>query len=451
MTTFTSLSNLPVEKVKRILVYPNITSKNYETDSYVDALSMMISSLGKERNDLFWHIISPAKLKALEFENTHQFVIGGFNTYSPQMRIHFNTDEFKREVLNYKDYHYDVVFSHLPEHTLQFMNLLRYQTHFELRCLGYCHWFDFPKIVTWKNTFMNNITGLLEMDKCFVNTNAQKLLALKTAREFFSDAVVEKLDQILEPNYLGIKESDCVSKIRKNTEKIIAFNHRPWVYKDYDTFIETCDKLWEKRKDFRVWVPLEKTAIRPYMYIDKFDKRGYYDHLSKCRVCYAPKQKYAGWSISATDAMMNGCPVVFYNSDYYHELCPNTVSDHFTDIDGAVSLLEKYLDDDTHRNAKAESQLSWASDVLPYARRSSHQLSKAIDSVIENSVCVQSQNKLGELKAFIKSRGVVSKRELLHHFKWGQGINFTRYRTALMKDPHIFDFQNTPDPHFVWK
>jgi hypothetical protein len=55
------------------------------------------------------------------------------------------------------------------------------------------------------------------------------------------------------------------------------------------------------------------------------------------------------------------------------------------------------------------------------------------------------------LKAFIKSRGVVSKRELLTHFKWGQGICFTRYRTALMKDPNIFDFQNTADPHFVWK
>lgn len=451
MNTFTTLQDLPLEKVKRILVYPNITSKNYETDSYVDALSMMISSLRQERNDLFWHIISPAKLKVLDFPNTHQFVIGGFNTYSPQMRIHFNTDEFKREVLNYKTFQYDMVFSHLPEHTLQLMNLLKYQTHFELRCLGYCHWFDFPKIVTWKDTFMNNITGLLEMDKCFVNTEAQKRLAIRTAKDFYSDKVLAQLEHILQANYLGIKENTCVPDIVHKTEKIIAFNHRPWVYKDYDTFLDTCDALWEKRQDFKVWVPLEKTTHKPYMYIDKFDKQGYYEHLSKCRVCYAPKQKYAGWSISATDAMMNGCPVVFYEGDYYKELCPPGCADFFTDIDSAVNLLSKYLDDSDYRNTQAKQQLLYASDVLPYSRRSSHQLSLAIDSVLEKNVCVQAQGKLDELKAFIKYRGVVSKKELLAHFKWGQGINFTRYKTALMKDPHIYDFQNTPEPHFVWK
>lgn len=451
MTSFTSLSQLPVEKVKRILVYPNITSRNYETDSYVDALSMMISSLRQQRNDIFWHIISPAKLKSLEFDNTHQFVIGGFNTYSPQMRIHFNTDEFKKEVLNYKTYQYDMVFSHLPEHTLQLMNLLTYQTHFDVRCLGYCHWFDFPKIVTWKDTFMSNITGLLEMEKCFVNTLAQKTLAIKTAREFFSESVIEQLDSILEPNYLGIKESDCTSSINKKTEKIIAFNHRPWVYKDYDTFLETCDKLWEKRQDFKVWVPLEKSVIRPYMYIDKFEKKEYYNHLSKCRVCYAPRQKYAGWSISATDAMMNGCPTIFYRGQYYYELCDESISDHFTTIDESVALIEKYLDAPEYRNTRAEQQLSFARDVLPYNKRSAHQLSVAIDSVLSESPCVQSQNKLNELKQFIRSRKVVTKRDLLAHFKWGQGINFTRYRTALMKDPNIFDIQNTEIPHFVWK
>lgn len=449
MSSFTSLSSLPTEKVKRILVYPNITSKNYETDSYVDALSMMIESLREVRNDLFWHIISPAKLNRLDFPNTQQFVIGGFNTYSPQMRIHFNTEEFKKEVLNYKTYQYDMVFSHLPEHTLQMMNLLRYQTHFEIRCLGYCHWFDFPKIVTWKDTFMYNITGLLEMDKCFLNTQAQKDLVLHTARELYSDSVVSQLDSILEPNYLGIKETDCADGIQESTEKIIAFNHRPWVYKDYDTFLKTCDALWQKRQDFKVWVPLEKTIQAPYMYIDKFDKKGYYEHLSKCRVCYAPKQKYAGWSISATDAMMNGCPVVYYDAPYYKELCPS--ADVFSNIDSAVDLLSKYLDDEPHRNKRAYEQLKYAQKTLPYKNRSVQKLSVAIDDVLAKNVCVQAQSKLDELKAFIKKKGVVSKKELLYHFGWGQGINFTRYRSALMKDPNIYDFQNTPEPHFVWK
>ena len=449
MTSFTSLADLPVEKVKRILVYPNITSKNYETDSYVDALSMMISSLREVRSDLFWHIISPAKLNRLDFPNTQQFVINGFNTYSPQMRIHFNTDEFAKEVLNYKTYQYDVVFSHLPEHTLQLMNLLKYRTHFELRCFGYCHWFDFPKIVTWKDTFMHNITGLLEMDKCFVNTQAQKDLVLKTASDLYSPVVVQKLNSILEPNYLGIKETDCAPRVCEKTEKIIAFNHRPWVYKDYDTFLKTCDLLWQKRQDFKVWVPLEKTPQGPYMYTDKFDKKGYYEHLSKCRVCYAPKQKYAGWSISATDAMMNGCPAVYFDAPYYKELCP--VADTFSNPEAAVELLSKYLDDEEYRNTKATEQLQYAQRSLPYKNRSVHTLSAAIDDTLGKSVCVQSQSKLNELKDFIKKKGVVSKKDLLSNFGWGQGINFTRYRSALLKDPNIYDFQNCAEPHFVWK
>ena len=449
MTSFTTLQDLPTEKVKRILVYPNITSRNYETDSYVDALSMMIQSLREVRSDLYWYIISPAKLNRLDFPNTHQFVISGFHSYSPEMRIHFNTDELKKEVLNYKDYHYDMVFSHLPEHTLQLMNILKYRTHFDLRCLGYCHWFDFPKIVTWKDTFMYNISGLLEMDKCFVNTQAQKELAIKTAQEFYSNDVVARLNHILEPNYLGIKETDCADSIRTSTEKIIAFNHRPWVYKDYDVFLKTCDALWQKRQDFKVWVPLEKTSQAPYMYIDKFDKKGYYEHLSKCRVCYAPKQKYAGWSISATDAMMNGCPVVFYDAPYYKELC--SVGDTFSNVDRAVDLLSAYLDDENLRNSKAYEQLKYAQRELPYKNKSVHKLSAAIDDVLSKNVCVQAQSKLDELKAFIKKNGVVSKKDLLSHFGWGQGINFTRYKTALMLDPNIYDFQNTSEPYFVWK
>jgi hypothetical protein len=185
------------------------------------------------------------------------------------------------------------------------------------------------------------------------------------------------------------------------------------------------------------------------MYIDKFDKKGYYEHLSKCRVCYAPKQKYAGWSISATDAMMNGCPVAFYDALYYKELCPT--SDTFHNIDSAVDLLSKYLDDENYRNGRAYEQLKYAQQSLPYKSRSVQPLSAAIDDVISKNVCVQAQSKLDELKAFIKKKGVVSKKELLHHFGWGQGINFTRYKTALMQDPNIYDFQNTPEPHFVWK
>ena len=53
-----------VTKTKRILVYPNITySKDLEQDSYVQVMKKLIFELSKIRDDLYWYIISPEKIK----------------------------------------------------------------------------------------------------------------------------------------------------------------------------------------------------------------------------------------------------------------------------------------------------------------------------------------------------------------------------------------------------
>ena len=37
---------------------------------------------------------------------------------------------------------YDVVYSHLPEHTLQLKNLLVNDTNIDPKIVGYCHWYE---------------------------------------------------------------------------------------------------------------------------------------------------------------------------------------------------------------------------------------------------------------------------------------------------------------------
>ena len=60
-------------KTKRILVYPNITfSKDLEQDSYVQVMKKLIFELSKVRDDLYWYIISPEKIKGLQFDNVYQ-------------------------------------------------------------------------------------------------------------------------------------------------------------------------------------------------------------------------------------------------------------------------------------------------------------------------------------------------------------------------------------------
>jgi len=422
-------------KTIRILVYPNITSKNYETDSYVDALAMMIDGLNAKRSDLFFYIISPKKILKLERPNTHQFLVH-IPTHSPTMRLHFDVRELA-EVLSHK-YDYDLVFSHLPEHTLQIMNLLSYKTHHEPGCFGYCHWFDFPQLVTWENTFWQNIGGLLRMDKCFVNTMAQKKLFLKTVSPLVSDDLYSCLDRTLEPHYLGVSPSwkfpEFPNEIAQATDKIIAFPHRPWSYKDYPNFLKICDALWETRKDFRVWVPLAKTPDREYIFCDKFDKDGYYQFLRNCRVCVSPKQNYAGWSIATTDAMMNGCPVLCYDSDYYRELYP--LASVFSDNTEAIKKLNLFLDSQEYRNGEAREALYWCRKRLVY---DSSMVSEQIDKSLSNLYVVKTEDAVSKLVTFIEQHGPVSKKAILAYMKWGVSIKWTKYRRALLAHPNIFE------------
>ena len=101
---------------------------------------------------------------------------------------------------------------------------------------------------------MQNITGLLEYDTCYLNTQYQKDLIINQASETFNENTISKLDKILTVQHLGVDKDDIVDDINENPEKIIVFNHRPDTYKHFKQFIALTDKLWKQRQDFKVWV-----------------------------------------------------------------------------------------------------------------------------------------------------------------------------------------------------
>ena len=75
---------------------------------------------------------------------------------------------------------YDIVYSHLPEHTLQLKNVFLNETNIEPKFIGYTHWTEFPEITNYAATVMDiNFLGLLAMDRCGINTQGQKNLILK--------------------------------------------------------------------------------------------------------------------------------------------------------------------------------------------------------------------------------------------------------------------------------
>ena len=417
----------------KVLVYPNITfQKDLEKDSYVVVLCNIIKEMNKIRDDIHWTIFSPEHINSLDFENTKQLILP-LPTYPNAMRLHFDQKRIIKE-LDFRNNDYDIVYSHLPEHTLQLKNVFLNETNIEPKFIGYTHWTEFPEITNYAATVMDiNFLGLLAMDKCGINTQGQKNLVIKNAKTHFNDDVVNKLDEILEPQYLGWE----IPKYDKQTtdKKIIVFNHRPHTYKNYPWFLQQIDKLWKVRKDFEVWVPLADKIEREYMTNDKYDRFGYFSKLSSCHVGVCCKQKYGGWAISATDGMSVGVPYMFSDDDYYHELA-DFAGVFYSDENQFLEKLELILDDEETRKQYSDKALKrfeqgkWENSIYQF----NNMFNETIDSLPTLKSDTDTYKKVVD---FIHKKGSVSKADILNFLNWGVRISFSGYRNRLRQEPTI--------------
>ena len=442
---FTDVDNDDREYKYKVLVYPNITYlKDLEKDSYVVVLGNIIRELNKIRDDLFFTIISPALIESLVFENTEQLIIREFNglkyydayrNYPNSMRMDFPFREIF-EKIKWKETDYDIVYSHLPEHTGNLKCLLENTTNITASVIGgYTHWTEIKEISNYhyKPGLAYNIVGLLEMIKCGINTQAQKELVLKNAKEYFNKDVVKKLDSILVPQYLGWE----IPKYKKEStdKKIIVFNHRPHTYKSYPWFLQQMDKLWDKRKDFEVWVPLAVGEQREYITNEKFNRFGYLSKLSSCRIGVCGKQKYAGWSVSATDGMSVGVPYIFYDDSYFHELAGDA-GVYYKNDDEFMTRINIFLDDD--RLVKKFRKKSLDRFEKGKWEKSIHQFNDMFDEAIKRlPVLKEDTDSYNRIVDFIHRKKSVTKKEILDYLGWGVRIKFSSYRNRLRFEPTI--------------
>ena len=436
-----------LQKTVRVLVYPNITfQKDIEKDSYIQVITNQIKILNEIRDDLWFYLILPCPVSSLNFNNVTQWFVD-LPTYPQTMRSHF--DVFKIQKMLNSEYDFDVVMSHLPEHTHALKNVLYNVTHHIPPVFGYCHWFDLKDVVAWpKDSFIQNITGLLEYERCYLNTEYQKNLVLNQAKETFNDKTIRRLNDILTVQHLGVEPDDITNDINPNPKKIIVFNHRPDAYKHFNNFIKIMDDLWKDRQDFLVWIPLLTEKLnKSYITNDKGNKEWYYNKLKECCVGFSPKQKYGGWSVATTDGMMNGVPYIMYNEDYYKELYND--ADFFSTDTQAVSLLNKYLNNTEYRNEQAKKSLNHIKKNLVY-RNKIVEMNDYMNELLSSQKEIKDSQKLYEIIDWIKTSKSVSKSEILNNLNWGRGIKWTPYRRALMKHPNIYDV-NSEEPTYKWK
>jgi phosphoribosyl 1,2-cyclic phosphodiesterase len=109
-------------------------------------------------------------------------------------------------------------------------------------------------------------------------------------------------------------------------------------------------------------IALEKNmTMRSLMGYQVKPKEDYLNALSNFRVCVTPVEHHHGWSLSATDAMTKGCPVLFGECDNYREINPNGLF-YNNDVE-LEEMLDKLLDDDDYQFAAAQQCLGRAYEL----------------------------------------------------------------------------------------
>ena len=80
---------------------------------------------------------------------------------------------------------------------------------------------------------------------------------------------------------------------------------------------------------------------------DTGNKQNIIERLQNCKVGVQMRQTNYGWSVSGTDCMMNGTPMIWQESDCYREIDPDGL--FFTKKKDFYEMLDKMLDDDIFR------------------------------------------------------------------------------------------------------
>jgi len=424
-----------VEYKYKILVYPNITfQRDLEKDSYVVVLHNVIKELNDIRDDIHWTILSPYETPSLCFDNTTHLPLP-LPSYPNEMRIHFDSMYLKK-LLNWKYNDFDVVYSHLPEHTLQLKNLFLNSTNISPKFVGYCHWYEVDENTNYAARMLSaNFNGMLEMEECGVNSIWLKELVIDKAKEIYKAKVINKFKKIIKPHYLGVDEIDLSTT--KTKKKTILFNHRSNFYTGWSWFVKRMDELYEQRQDFKVFTTLAELD-RPYAKkVTISSRKEYLKFIKSVHFGVGTFQKYSAWSISTTDSLSMGVPYILPEELCYPEMVGNEYPLLYKGKDEFLSKVNGALDGDGNVK-KAKTYLKTKTKDFPWADRIPNWFDgwsflneDSFDIMGDKS---ESYHKIVD---FIHKKKSVTKKEILDFLGWGVRISFSPYRNRLRTEPTI--------------
>lgn len=412
----------------KMFVYGNYTYRdNLEADSLVEVLRNVIPYLNS-RYKIHFTLMTPELIKSLSFPNVHQEIYA-LPTYCNTMRTHFDAIRFL-EMMDWKRRDFDIIYSHVPEHTSQIANVVYNNTNLRPKIIGYSHWFEVSQNAPYEKTmFDSSMLGVLEMDECGVNSVWLKHLVLQNAEKRFNPQTVAKLSSIIQPHYLGV---DQYRPRPKNVvPKSVMFNHRPSGYTGWDWFVKVADKIWEKRQDFTVYTTLAEVD-RPWnKKVNLPTRREYIDFLNRMQFGVACFQSYSAWSISVTDGLSVSVPYILPNDFCYHEMVPPEYPFFYNNEDEFINWFNKMLDNPSlcMIGPEVAAERTWTNTVSKWFG--------GWDEVFDLKGLKTETDGYNSVVDIIKSAGYISKKDLLEKLGWGVRIKWSPYRNLMRSNPHI--------------
>jgi glycosyltransferase involved in cell wall biosynthesis len=414
----------------KILVYGNYTYRdNLEADSLVEVLRRVIPYLSK-RWKIHFTILIPEFVKSLDLPNVEQRIYT-LPTYINQMRTHFDSIEFMKH-LGWKRNDWDIIYTHLPEHTNQIANSVYNNSNIHPKIIGYSHWFELPENAPYAKHMLDaSVAGLLNMDECGVNSDWLKQLTIHYAKNNYNDSVIQKLQNIIQPHYLGVDRINP-RKVTDYDDKTVIFNHRDAGYTGWEWFVKVVDEIWEKRQDFKVYTTLAQID-RPWNKRVKLTGRDeYMNFLSKMKFGVGTFQTYSAWSISTTDGFSVGCPYLLPNKLCYPEMV-SVASDPYPYLyDDRADFIKRF-------NEMLDNPIEYDTTELAKNMLWDERISKWFggwDKVFDLKAISDTES-LQKIKDFIRDKNFVTKKDILEHMGWGVRVKWTHYRNALRNDDNI--------------
>lgn len=415
----------------RMLIYGNYTNRsNLEADSFVIVLKNIILYLNQHYK-IHFTILVPQLINSLSFDNVDQ-VIYDLPTYPNTMRTHFDAIRFL-EIINWKEKDFDIVYSHLPEHTEQIANCFYNNTNIHPKIIGYCHWFEVPQNTNYVKTMLPaNLHGILQMEECGVNSMWLKKLVLKEAEKYLSPKLLVDLDRIIQPHYLGVDSVDTDDRWRA-TEPIhnaIIFNHRDDDYTGWNWFVDIIDKIWKTRQDFTVWTTQAWIDRKWNKKMNIPTRTEYLKFLQRMTFGVGCFKKYSAWSISVTDGLSVGVPYILPNDFCYPEMLPSNYPSFYNNESEFIQKFNELLDSKLFMmNYQLHDDFLWDNRISKWFNEW-----KNVFTFEENRDDTDSYREIVRLIAQYK---YLTKKQLLDKLGWGVRVIWTPYRTSLRKHPNI--------------